>query len=233
MNRSEVNAIIDQAASFMSRQGMTLPPFAAWRPQKWARLGAEADEIRDCHLGWDITDFGSGRFRETGLVLLTLRNGHPTKARYRGKTYCEKAMVVGEGQVTPMHFHWNKAEDIINRGGGNLLIRFYQATAAEGLARSRSFTLSVDGVRRQLAAGAVLRLRPGESVCITSRIYHTFWGEPGRGAVLVGEVSKVNDDERDNRFLDPVGRFPAIEEDVRPTRLLCMEYPRPARKARR
>ena len=226
MKRSEVNAIIDEATRFMTRQGQALPPFAAWSPRRWARLGAEADEIRDCHLGWDITDFGLGRFHKIGLVLLTLRNGHPTKARYRGKTYCEKAMVVGEGQVTPMHFHWNKAEDIINRGGGNLLIRFYKATRSDGLDRRRKVALSVDGVRRELAPGAVLRLRPGESVCITSRIYHTFWGEKGRGPVLVGEVSKVNDDERDNRFLDPVGRFPAIEEDVRPTRLLCMEYPR-------
>jgi D-lyxose ketol-isomerase len=226
MKRSEVNAIIEEATAFMTRQGMALPPFASWGPRKWARLGREADEIRDCHLGWDITDFGSGYFPRIGLVLLTLRNGHPTKARYRAKTYCEKAMVVGEGQVTPMHFHWSKAEDIINRGGGNLLIRFYRATPAEGLSKRQPVTLSMDGVQRKLASGAELRLRPGESVCITRRIYHTFQGEKGKGPVLVGEVSKVNDDEHDNRFLEPIGRFPAIEEDVMPTRLLCMEYPR-------
>ena len=47
----------------------------------------------------------------------------------------------------------------------------------------------------------------------------------GQGDVVVGEVSKVNDDTRDNRFLLPTGRFPAIEEDEAPYRLLCTEYP--------
>jgi hypothetical protein len=44
--------------------------------------------------------------------------------------------------------------------------------------------------------------------------------------VLVGEVSKVNDDERDNRFHDDaIGRFPEIEENEPPLHLLCTEYP--------
>ena len=52
--------------------------------------------------------------------------------------------------------------------------------------------------------------------------------EPGSGAVLLGEVSQCNDDKSDNRFQPPVGRFPRIEEDEPPYRLLCSEYP-PAR----
>jgi D-lyxose ketol-isomerase len=44
--------------------------------------------------------------------------------------------------------------------------------------------------------------------------------------VLVGEVSLVNDDNIDNRFFDPVGRFPAIEEDEPPLYLLCNDYSR-------
>ena len=48
---------------------------------------------------------------------------------------------------------------------------------------------------------------------------------PGTGPVLLGEVSQVNDDNTDNRFYEPVGRFPAIEEDEPPYRLLCGEYP--------
>jgi hypothetical protein len=43
---------------------------------------------------------------------------------------------------------------------------------------------------------------------------------------MVGEVSKVNDDANDNRFYKPTGRFPAIEEDEKPFRLLCNEYPK-------
>lgn len=61
-----------------------------------------------------------------------------------------------------MHFHWNKMEDTINRGGDNLLIRVYCST---------------------------------------------------------------EDDNTDNRFYEKVGRFPEIEEDEAPCRLLCNEYP--------
>ncbi|MCI9340130.1 MAG: D-lyxose/D-mannose family sugar isomerase, partial [Dorea sp.] len=43
---------------------------------------------------------------------------------------------------------------------------------------------------------------------------------------LLGEVSMCNDDENDNRFYEPVARFPEIEEDEPPYRLLCTEYPR-------
>ena len=49
--------------------------------------------------------------------------------------------------------------------------------------------------------------------------------EPGTGPVLLGEVSQCNDDNTDNRFNPPMGRFPKIEEDEPPYRLLCNEYP--------
>ena len=41
-----------------------------------------------------------------------------------------------------------------------------------------------------------------------------------------GEVSMVNDDVNDNRFYETMGRFPKIEEDEAPLRLLCNEYPK-------
>jgi len=44
--------------------------------------------------------------------------------------------------------------------------------------------------------------------------------------VLVGEVSKVNDDNTDNRFYESVGRFSAIEEDEAPLYLLVNDYER-------
>jgi hypothetical protein len=50
--------------------------------------------------------------------------------------------------------------------------------------------------------------------------------------VLVGEVSKVNDDHTDNRFYEPVGRFPAIEEDEAPLHLLVNDYERYYRPGR-
>ncbi len=69
-------------------------------------------------LGWDVTEFGQGRFDELGLVLFTLRNGLlEDLERGSEMLYAEKAMIVNVNQVAPMHFHWSKTEDINNRSG--------------------------------------------------------------------------------------------------------------------
>jgi D-lyxose ketol-isomerase len=223
MKRSELNRIIADAVAFFDNMQFKLPPFGYWGPEEWKTKGHEYDEIRDCMLGWDITDFGSGDFEKVGLLLFTLRNGRHADSRY-GKPYAEKLMLVGEGQVTPFHFHWSKMEDIIVRGGGNLMVQVYGADAAEQFAGT-PVAVFVDGRRYEVPAGAVVRLTPGESITLPRRQYHKFWGEPGRGRVLVGEVSMVNDDRADNRFREPAGRFPEIEADEAPLYLLCMEYP--------
>lgn len=223
MKRSEINTLIEQAAGFAEKNGFRLPPFAFWTPREWKRKGRAADEIRDCMLGWDITDFGSGSFAKVGLALFTIRNGHINDKRYQAKTYCEKMLIIAKGQLCPMHFHWNKAEDIINRGGGILAVQLYHASPSDQLAKT-PVTVSIDGARKTVKAGGIVRLKPGESIFLPSRLYHKFWGEKGK--VLLGEVSKVNDDRRDNRFYEPIGRFPKIEEDEPPRYLLFSEYPR-------
>jgi len=225
MKRSQINTLLRKAVSFLHERDFRLPPFAFWSPAEWVAKGPEADEIRDCMLGWDLTDFGSGDFGRVGLTLFTLRNGHLTDIRYRHKPYCEKILIVGEGQVTPTHFHWSKVEDIINRGGGNLVVQLYGATADEGLS-DEAVEVSLDGVCTHVKAGGEMVLRPGESICLPRRLYHKFWGEGGTGTVLLGEVSTVNDDKADNRFYEAVGRFPQIEEDQEPLHLLFSEYPR-------
>ena len=63
---------------------------------------------------------------------------------------------------------------------------------------------------------------PGQSITLPNYLYHEFWAVDSK--VLVGEVSKVNDDANDNRFLEPIGRFPEIEEDVSPLHLLVGDY---------
>jgi D-lyxose ketol-isomerase len=224
MKRSEVNTIMREADQFIRQRGFYLPPFAYWTPEEWQTKGEEAREIVENQLGWDITDFGSGRFEAEGLFLFTVRNGSQGEMRAKqGKLYCEKLMLVGVGQVTPMHFHWNKVEDIINRGGGKLDIKLYNATEDENLADT-AVVASLDGVKRQVKAGDVVRLSPGESITLTPRLYHEFWGAEDR--VLVGEVSLVNDDQNDNRFHRTVGRFPLIEEDEQPLHLLTTDYPK-------
>lgn len=223
MKRSQVNAYIEQAMAFLKEHQFHLPPFAFFSPEDWACKGHEYDEIRENALGWDITDFGSGDFQRIGLFLFTLRNGNLKNPACR-KPYAEKIMVVNENQVTPYHFHWKKMEDIINRGGGNLMIKVYNAAADETLADT-PVELTVDGRRFTVPAGTTLRLKPGESVTFPTRLYHTFWAEEGCGTALIGEVSQVNDDAVDNRFLEKTGRFPAIEEDEPARYLLGNEYP--------
>lgn len=225
MKRSEVNQLIREAVALFDRLCVKLPPFAFFPPEAWAEKSAEYDEIRDNMLGWDITDFGSGNFDQCGLFLFTARNGSCTDPQRYPKPYAEKYMVVREGQITPYHFHWHKMEDIINRGGGNLLIRLYNATEDESGFADTPVLVQQDGRRYTVPAGTVLRLTPGESVTLAQKQYHQFWGEPGRGVVLVGEVSQVNDDVNDNRFLVQRGRFPLLEEDEAPLYLLCSEYP--------
>ena len=224
MKRSEINTLIRDAEAFIGQHGFHLPPFAFWSPADWASKGAEVREIVDNQLGWDITDFGLGTYQQKGLLMFTVRNGHPDNLkRMQGKVYAEKIMIVGVDQFTPYHFHWNKMEDIINRGGGKLMIQLYSATSDDKFADA-DVTVSTDGVQRVMEAGGVVVLGPGESISLTPRLYHQFWGADER--VLVGEVSMVNDDYTDNRFYDPVGRFPAIEEDEPPLHLLVTDYSR-------
>jgi D-lyxose ketol-isomerase len=229
MKRSEINAIMREADAFISAKGHYLPPFAYWTPKDWSTKGEEAREIVENGLGWDITDFGSGDFERRGLFLFTLRNGHPQNWQtLQGKLYAEKIMIVGVDQVTPMHFHWNKSEDIINRGGGKLVIQLYNVTDDDRLADT-DVVVSTDGVRRVVRAGGSVVLDPGESITLPTRLYHKFWGTKER--VLVGEVSMVNDDNADNRFYESVGRFPEIEEDEVPLYLLTTDYARHYRSA--
>jgi len=223
MKRSELNKIMREAVEFIEKMNFKLPPFAFWSPEEWKTKGHEYDEIRDNMLGWDITDFGSGDFYKVGLLMFTIRNGNFNDKKYI-KPYAEKLLIVEEEQITPYHFHWKKMEDIINRGGGNLLVKVYNSTE-DGKLADTPVKISMDGRNYMAEAGTVVRLKPGESITLPAGQYHSFWGEKGTGKVLLGEVSKVNDDRVDNRFLEEVGRFPEIEEDEEPLYLLGNEYP--------
>lgn len=223
MKRSEINLRIREGIAFFDRMGFKLPPFAFFTREDWQNEAADAAEIFDLQLGWDVTAFGGPDFLRTGLLLFTLRNGRAGDGRYR-KPYAEKIMMVRENQVTPCHFHWKKCEDIINRGGGNLVIELYHADPDRNRLVPGSFPISVNGLRRTMEPGEKLILTPGESVCLESIHAHRFYGEPGRGEVLVGEVSMVNDDENDNCFLDGVIRFDPVEEDEPPERIPAADY---------
>lgn len=225
MKRSEINAIMRSACQFIQDSHFALPPFAYWTPGEWRSKGEEVREIVDNKLGWDITDFGSGDFEKVGLFLFTIRNGSPENIKtLQGKLYAEKILIIQVGQVTPQHYHASKMEDIINRSGGRLGIELYSSLPDGGLDRISEVQVSLDGVVHTLPAGGKVFLSPGESITLTSGLYHRFWAEDA--PVLAGEVSSVNDDDTDNYFYDAPGRFPAIQEDEPPLYLLCNDYPR-------
>ena len=123
MKRSEINAALKEMEAMIQEYRFALPPFCHFTPEEWQTKGHECDEIRDNMLGWDITDYGLGDFDKVGFSLITLRNGNLSMPDKYTKTYAEKLLYIKEGQYSPMHFHWNKMEDIINRGGGTMLIR--------------------------------------------------------------------------------------------------------------
>jgi hypothetical protein len=221
MKRSEINRIIEEALSFFGELNFSLPEWGYWNPEDWKKQDiSKCHEIFDHQLGWDITDFGGNDFKKRGLVLFTIRNG---SSQANDKPYCEKIMIAGEDQETPLHFHYNKMEDIINRGGGNLIMELFPSTQ-EGKLTKGQVEVSIDGILKNYDSGERFILKPGQSICLTSGLYHRFYGEKGKGRVLVGEVSTVNDDANDNRFYDEVGRFPEIDEDVTPGYYLVSDY---------
>ena len=221
MKRSEINRYIREFREALDGISFKVPPFCDIRADEWKDLGHEYDEIRERMLGWDITDFGSGDFFNTGLQLVTMRNGKI--GDHNSKTYAEKIMMVRDGQRTPLHFHWHKMEDIINRGGADLLVKVYMADENEDLS-DKDVPVTMDGITRYYPAGSVVRVKPGQSITMQRYLYHEFWADGG--TAIVGEVSMVNDDSTDNRFYKPCGRFAAIDEDEPAEYLLCNEYPK-------
>ena len=225
MKRSEINRALQEMEATLQHYQINLPPFCHFTPDEWREKGHEYDEIRDNMLGWDITDYGQWDFDKVGFSLITLRNGNLKMRDRYAKTYAEKLIYLKEGQYSPNHFHWSKMEDIINRCGGTLLIRVYNSLPDESIDRVSDVTVHLDGRTVTVPAGTQVRLEPGMSISIQPRLYHDFEVEPGTGPIVIGEVSQCNDDNTDNRFNPPVGRFPTIEEDEPPYRLLCNEYP--------
>ena len=229
--RSLINHEVRQARAVAEHFHFALPPFAFWTAEDWRHAGPEATEIRDCMLGWDVTDFGSGDFFHLGRVLFTLRNGRHSDARYP-KTYAEKLLIDPENQRAPAHYHRSKREDIICRCGGNIIVQLTQADET-GQPCDADVVVQVCGITRRFKAREEIRLRPGESVTIPPRTIHQFWAEEGTGDPIAGrrftlssEISSVCDDNHDNVFfIEWASRFPTIVEDEKAETCLCHEYP--------
>jgi len=225
MKRSEINQIMARADDFIRSFGFVLPPFAYWTPDEMRARRPQIEAIIQGRMGWDITDYGQGDFAALGLFLFTLRNGRQADLKKgKGMCYAEKLLISRQDQLSPMHSHYLKAEDIINRGGARMAIELYGSAPDGSFDETAGGTVFCDGIAREFQPGEVLLFQPGESVTLMPGDWHAFWGEGGD--VLIGEVSTVNDDETDNWFRDPIGRFSDVEEDEDPTHLLVSDYAR-------
>lgn len=231
LSRSIINKSIEDAIHITRELKFQLPPFAYWNIEDWSRALPVYEEVKNCMLGWDVTDFGSQDFYNIGRVLFTVRNGKFRDRRYP-KEYAEKTLIDPENQRAPAHYHKNKREDIICRAGGNILVQLTKANE-EGQPLKSTFPIQVDGFTRRLEAGEIVRLQPGMSLNIPPMHIHQFWGEEGTGIhhdgnryTLSSEISSVCDDLNDNYFLVDYGvRFPEIQEDEEAKYYLCHEYP--------
>lgn len=222
MKRSEINAAVKWADELLKKNNIRLPLYAYWDMETWKAHRTELDTVKRVMLGWDITDFGTGDFSTVGAVLYTVRNGDMNDANV-GVPYCEKYIVMKEGQRLPKHYHVFKTEDIINRANGVLAVYLWNTNEA-GEQLDTDVHVFMDGIECVFKAGEEILVYPGNSISLKPHIAHIFGPKPGMGDLVVGEVSKVNDDNTDNYFLEPTARFADIEEDEPALHPLCNEY---------
>ncbi|MBE5744107.1 MAG: D-lyxose/D-mannose family sugar isomerase [Clostridiales bacterium] len=225
MKRSEINSYIQKAKNRLKEFNVSLPWFGYLTLDGWKEIKNEIKLIKDSMLGWDVTDFDSGDFATTGAVLFTVRNGDINDKQNR-RPYCEKYIILDDEteQEIPFHYHIDKTEDIINRAGGTLVIEAYYKSSDGGLDANTPVKVFMDGVYKTFQAGEKIEVRPGNSITLEPFMYHRFTAKKGDGMLIVGEVSKVNDDNNDNVFLNPLERFSAIVEDEPAIHPLVNEY---------
>ncbi len=225
MKRSEINKAIAKAKARLTEFCITLPSFAYWTKRDWEENSSKTAVIVQRMLGWDVTDFGSDDFKHTGAVLFTARNGDKNDKDLK-QPYAEKYIILDDEteQEIPLHYHIYKTEDIINRAGGILVIQMYHATADDKLDTEKEIEVFMDGIKHTFKPGENIEITPGNSITIEPYVYHRFVAKKDKGLLIVGEVSKVNDDNTDNVFFKKSERFTKIEEDEEILHPLCNEY---------
>ncbi len=236
MKRSEINKAIEYVMDALDKAKFPLPPFAYYTPEDWKKVDSSEQEIVDNMLGWDVTDFGRGDFEKVGLTVFTFRNGNFYQKDQYPKPYAEKMLYVMDGQILPFHYHWYKGEDIINRGGGELEITLYNCSAEDfadkeggqggthGTFLDTDVETVIDGKKITVPAGGKVVLRPGQSISVKQGQYHQWQAIPGKGDIILFEVSMTNDDHVDNRFYEPGKRIPDVEEDEAIRHLMFADY---------
>lgn len=227
MKRSEINQAISTAKEALAQIQFQLPYFAEWSIEEWKKNKDKIANIKEIMLGWDVSDFGMGDFPHVGAVLFTIRNGNLRNEK-AGVPYCEKVIVLQdkEKQVIPFHYHNNKTEDIINRGNGIMEIELFNSTPEGQIDPNSEVKVYMDGIEHVVKPGELIEVLHGNSITLTPGLYHRFGAQKGAGNLVVGEVSKINDDNIDNVFAVEQKRFSDIIEDEPTIHPLCNEYDR-------
>lgn len=225
MKRTEINNAIKVAMERLEEYKITLPCFGYWEKSDWEEKCNITQRIRERMLGWDVTDFGSDDFEHCGATLFTVRNGDKNDEELK-MPYAEKYIILSDKteQEIPLHYHIYKSEDIINRGGGVLVAQLYNKAEDGGLDTENDVVVYTDSIKRIFKAGELVEVHPGNSITIEPYVYHKFYAKKDCGLLIVGEVSKVNDDNIDNVFYKKSERFAEIEEDEGITYPLVNEY---------
>ena len=225
MKRSEINKAIKTAMTRLEEYKITLPFFGYWKEEDWKENKSVTERIRKRMLGWDITDYGSGDFEKCGATLFTIRNGDKDDPEMK-MPYAEKYIILSDKteQEIPLHYHVFKSEDIINRGGGVLCMQLYNKAQDGTLDEKSDIIFYTDSLKRTVKAGEIIEIMPGNSITLEPYVYHRFYAKKNCGLLIVGEVSKVNDDNTDNVFYKPSERFSKIVEDEKTTYPLVCEY---------
>jgi len=225
MKRSEINNAIKWAEELCRKHHITLPDFARYAPDRDIFSAPQRTSLKKTMLGWDVTDFGTNDFSKVGAVLFTVRNGSVYEQNV-GTPYAEKYIFLKDGneQEIPLHYHIQKTEDIINRAGGVFCCQL----AVRDENGNPDFTKPVrvlrDGEYYDAKPGEIIEISTGNSITLEPGVFHRFFAKTGCEDLVIGEVSKVNDDNIDNVFANPSDRFCEIEEDEPRYRLLVNEY---------
>ena len=66
MKRSQINSILTEGDAFIRSFGYAMPPFAYQSPDNLK--ASDHKMIKARGLGWDVTDYGQGKFDELGCL---------------------------------------------------------------------------------------------------------------------------------------------------------------------
>ena len=147
MKRSEINRLIEDALKFFQEMHFKLPPLGYLDTGAMEQAGGIVRGSGNESVGMGPHGFWYREF-QCGRVAAF----HPSKreSATRPEALCGKNHDRPGGTGDPHAFSTGpKMEDIINRGGGNLMIQLYPSDREGGFAK-KSFQVSLDGLKREL-----------------------------------------------------------------------------------